>query len=199
MDISPADAPLEARFQLNKDDVKASQALAKQGTNALTLQRLVRALLALFALVFVASVVFHRMLASRAATPGESEIIGAGLDKIFALLIPIGLFMVIWGLLMLKSKNALSKNPMLREPTLITLEENALTRHCGAFFNRIEWHGIARVIASDAHLILMISPTEGFIVPRRAFDSGADWQRFIDFARQQWQRAQPIVPPIAIA
>ena len=144
---------------------------------------------------------FHRTMANRAATPtariGTNGVVN--LDNVFALLIPIGVFMVFWGLLMLNNRNARGKNPMFAEPTFLTLDENAMTRKCGAYFNRIEWHGIARVIHSDAHLILMTSPIEGFIVPRRAFNSDADWQRFVDFARGQWQRAQPIIPPIANA
>ena len=199
MNISPAAAPLEARFQLNEADLRAGQNLAKQGSKALTPQRLIRVLLAVFALVLVVSILFHRTLANRAATPRESAVVGANLDNIFALLIPAGFFMIVWALLLIQGRSARAKNPMFVEPTLMTLEENALTRQCGAFFNRIEWHGIARVIASETHLITMTSPTEGFIVPCRAFANEADWRRYVDFARQQWRNAQALTPPIAAA
>ncbi len=198
MDISTSGAPLEARFQLDAADYKAFQALAKAGKPFIGKRQLASALAALFVLIFVASLLFHRMLASQpAASPGNTTI-GPTLDTIFLLFIPLGAFLMFSGwLLRLYSNKVSLRNIMFTEPTLVTLDESALTRQCGAFFSRAQWRGITRVIASDAHLILMISPNEGFIVPRRAFDDDASWQRFADFAQQQWQRAQPAAPPIA--
>lgn len=129
MDNSPA-APLEARFQLNESDIKASEKLALQGTKTLTLQRVVRAIVAFAALVFVASVVFNRTMANRAATPREAAIWNEGLSRNFVVFMLVVLFLVIWKLIMLKKRSALYKNPMLREPTSMTFDQNALTRQC---------------------------------------------------------------------
>ena len=198
MDNSPAAAPLEARFQLNTDDFKAFRDLIQKASGALAVRRIVQVLLAVFAIVLVISIVFHWRLASSASAP-IARIGADGLDKVFAVFIPIGLFMVVWALVMIRNYNVQLKNPMFKESTLITLEAGIITQKCGTSVNRIEWHDIRRVIASDTHLILTTLPNAGFIVPRRAFTSEADWQIFVSFAREQWQKTQPATPPIANA
>ena len=197
MEISPAAAPLEALFQLGEADYKAFRVLASTGKGTNSTRRIVLSLLALFALILVASFVFHRALASRAIAPRADTSGTPNLTTVMLLLASVIFYLVVWGVLVINNKKSRAANPNFAEPTLLALDESALTRRCGAFFIRVEWNGIARVIASETHLILMTSPIEGFIAPRRAFDREADWQRFVDFARQQWQRAQPAVPPIA--
>lgn len=195
MTISPTAGPLEARFQLTPADAEAFDAAAKGRSSANAVQRLIRALLALFALLIVATFVFSNMVA-RNLPHAASE--PSFLSMIWPLA-AIMLFLVFYFVVLQQRKNARAKLPAFTEQTTIAFDEIGVSQNVGAFSNRIEWRGFHKVIATANLLCLLTSANDGTIVPRRAFTSDDDWQRFVNFARESWQKTQPVVPPIANA
>ena len=190
-------APLEARYQLNADDNKAFQTLAKKGVSNAP-QKLIRSMLALFALLLVASVTFRASLnrnSPRPARPSNSN----PLTTLIPLALPIIVFTGFYFVILQSNKKAALKRAAFVEPTAMRLAESAVTHVCGPYTNITQWRGIARVISDEKHIIFMVEPERGYIVPRRAFEDDESWQRFIRFASENWQKTQPTVPPIANA
>lgn len=114
-----------------------------------------------------------------------------------ALLLPFVIFTVFYLVILNSNKKAQRARPAFQNPSTIALDARAMTQNYGAFTNIVEWRGFTQVIASEEHLGLFTSATDGYVVPRRAFESDEQWQRFVTFARQQWEKTRPVVPPIA--
>lgn len=199
METSPFPAPLEARFQLNPNDAKAFEALAKSGAGANASQRLFRSMLALFVLMAVASVVFKASLGPANPPRVVQANSGSVWLSLVSLLAPVALFAVFFFFILKANKKEQAARPAFQEPSTVSLNATGMAHHCGAFTNGIEWRGFTRVAVSNDHLALFTSATEGYVVPRRAFDAPDDWQRFVGFARQNWEQTRPPVPPIANA
>lgn len=55
-------------------------------------------------------------------------------------------------------------------------------------FNRSEykWSAVQKVVGSRKHLFIYVSAGSAHIVPRRAFDSDAEWEQFHEKLRQLW-------------
>ena len=192
--------PLEARFQLTADDSKAFQTLGKAaGGNAA--QRLLRSMLALFVLLLVASLVFSSEL-NRRPTRAASAPTGSSWMSVLGLLIPVVIFAVFWFFITQASKKEAAKSVGFVEPTTMRLDAGGTTHVCGAYTNITQWRGIERIASNETHIAFFHDANQGYLVPRRAFESDQSWQRFVDFARERWEASRPIAspaPPIAAA
>lgn len=193
MDISPVAAPLEARFQMNYRDLREKLKLAAMHSET-RLNNTVHPL-ALAALIFApAYALWAPILSPVLRAPGAWRWPGVLNMLVPQLIFALSLFYMAGMLFKLRQKQR-----DFFESNSITLDTNGATRHTEDSANSVKWRGIRRVVATDEYLGLFVGAGEGFIVPRRAFNSDDDWQRFVNFARQQWQHTQPDVPPIANA
>ena len=190
-------APLEAHFQLDRDDAKAFELLAKGETGASGggAQRLIRSLLVLVVMLVVASFVFRSRVAPAPARIAPAPP-GMTLASALSLLVPLVIFGAFWFFIIQSNKNQVANRSAFAEPSLVRLDDTGLTNVCGAFSNIIEWRGFTSVVASGEHLALYTGPNQGYIVPRRAFDSDAAWQGFVDFARRSWEGTNPFSRPV---
>jgi hypothetical protein len=70
-------------------------------------------------------------------------------------------------------------------------------------FSRTEnyWRGIRKIVRSKRYLLIYNTALSAYIIPRRAFASAEDWDRFYEFARHQFEMsrnpASAIPPQIA--
>ena len=115
------------------------------------------------------------------------------------LALPLGVFGAFWIFIIISQRKARLTNPAFNEPSTIALDRQAMSQSAGTLSTRVEWRGMEKVTATNDHLCFFVSDNNGFVVPRRAFDNDDDWHSYVDFARQQWQNAQPVKPPIANA
>lgn len=161
-------------------------------------------MLALFVLTLIVSIIFNRALPTNAPGAATGSFGGPtstnGLLLLGPVLILVGLiFMGFYWWALTVNKRANARRPSFIHTSTMRLDETGMMNHCDAFIFNVEWRGFTLVAASDGHLGLFTSATEGYMVPRRAFDSDDDWQRFVNFAREHWQQTQPAIPPIANA
>ena len=193
MNTPPTAAPLEARFQLNYQDLRAKIKLA-------TLHRDTRPTNAINPLVFMVFIFLPGyILWAPLLVPSLRASGVAHWPGVLHLIVPQLVFaatLLYMALFMFKLRHVQRK---FSEPNRVTLDEYSATRHTTNSANVVQWPGIRRVVTTDDYLGFFTGAGECFIVPRRAFESNEDWQRFVTFAREQWQRAQPTIAPIANA
>lgn len=67
----------------------------------------------------------------------------------------------------------------------LAFSEEGLQSSVADLEGKASWAAIKRVYSSKAHLILFISKLEGFVIPRRAFQSGEAFDRFVSYARER--------------
>ena len=197
MDISPAAAPLEARFQLNTEDDRAFNTLTRNSGVSNT-RKLFRLMVVLFPALIIAFFVFRANLDNGTAA-SDPLISRATLMSVLSLVLPVGLFGGFWILLAVVHKKEQAENIGLVESTLFRLDPNGATNVCGPYTNITQWRGFILVIATETHIAFQFNNSGGHIVPRRAFESDESWQRFVKFASDQWHKTQPETPPIAAA
>ena len=201
--MPPLDAAaLEARYQLTDEDNKAFQTLAK-GVNsgvAPKLQLLMFGALILFALgtSFYGTVV-AKVKPRPAPNLAGSSWMGSPWASVLGMLIPIVVVGVFWLVIVRVGKAEQSKSTAFVEESIMRLDRVSATNICGPYTNITQWHGLVCVASSETHIAFLTNVNSGYIVPRRAFNDDQSWQRFVDFAREQWQQSQPTVPPIAAA
>jgi hypothetical protein len=60
----------------------------------------------------------------------------------------------------------------------VSIDENGLTEE--TVFNRSEfkWAGIQKLVRSDRHIFVYVSPNAAHVIPRRAFASPTEWDEF---------------------
>ena len=193
MDNLPANAPLEARFQLNDQDLREKMKLAAMHTE--TRHNNAVNPLALLTLIFApAYALWAPLLIPSLRAPSA-----APLTVILNVLVPQFIFAMVLFYLALVVFKARQKQRAFSEPNRVTLDTNGATQYITHRATSVQWRGIRRVVATNDTLGLLFGAGEGFIVPRRAFDSDDDWQRYVGFAQQHWQKTQSVLPPIANA
>lgn len=193
MNNSPNAESLEARCQLNYRDVAALRRIASthaETRSKNTINGLVF-LVMTFSPIYVlyAPIFFPEMRAPATSSwPGVLNI------AIPLLVFAFGLFYI--ALIMMRARK---DQQNFSKDICIALTETDVTSQTETSIQTVKWRGLLLVVATKDHLCLFTARNEGFVVPRRAFDSEGDWQRFADFALEHWQRTQPAVPPIANA
>ncbi len=199
MDITTGEKPLEARFQLTTADSRAFAAIAQGRTDTSKSGNLKRNLIMLLTVAVISGLMFKFLPNTAAPRPVNAANAPMTWQSVASLLAPMLLFLGFWGFLFYAQKKARAAAPAWNEPSVVSLDKNGVTQRAGAVTNNIEWRGIHRVLASSDHVGLFTSKDDGLVVPRRAFDADEDWHNYVNFAREHWQKAQPIVPPIANA
>ncbi len=193
-------APLVARFQFTKTDSRAFGAIAQGRTDTSERANRKSTILMSGVMLVGASLPFLLNPKRGELLSGITEIFqSSNVASILGLVLPLIVFGAFWTFLIVNQKRAQKAMPAWNEPSTITLDETSVTQQAGAFSNRIEWRGFQKVVATGDHLCLFTTDNDGFVVPRRAFDCDDAWQRYVNFARQHWQKTQPAIPPIANA
>ncbi|WP_243369131.1 YcxB family protein [Microvirga solisilvae] len=67
----------------------------------------------------------------------------------------------------------------------LSFSEEGLQSSVSDFEGKASWAAIKRVYPSKAHLILFISKLEGFVIPRRAFQSDEAFDTFVIYAKER--------------
>ncbi len=191
---------LTAHFQLEGSDVQAFQRYAS-GDKGKQLSPM-QTLLALFAGVVIMGFFFYLSLpkspATRPirATPSASS----PLFSVLSLFLPMLFFVGFWLFLISAGKKSNKKSPILQHPSTFTLSNEELRVEFDSTTVTNRWAGVSRVENTAIHLFLFTQPADGFIVPRRAFNSDDEFVRFCEFAHQKSEAAKPLAPetpPIA--
>lgn len=81
----------------------------------------------------------------------------------------------------------LRRNP---KPFRLSLSEPGVNVVNSDFQSLVSWSGIKRVVGSKERLFLFISSTMAFIVPRRVFETDAEFQGWVEFAKDRWSEAK---------
>jgi hypothetical protein len=79
----------------------------------------------------------------------------------------------------------------------VTLTEEALLSE--AKFIKVEnlWKGIRKIVRSKHYLLIYNTALSAYVIPRRAFASVEDWDRFYEFARHRFETShQPASPQV---
>lgn len=114
--------------------------------------------------------------------------------------LPGVMFPIFYFLAVSSTKKARQNAPILQHPSTVTLSDQDFRVEFGSTSTTTRWDGVPRVENTPTHLFLFIQPKDGFIVPRRAFDSDEEFARFCDLARRHQEAARPLAPqppPIA--
>lgn len=191
---------LTAHFQLEAADVGAFQRYTN-GDKGKQLSP-VQTLLALFVGMVIMGLFFYLTLSKSATTRPLRAAPSASspLFSVLSLFLPMLLFAGFWLFLITASKKANKKSPILQHPSTVTLSNEELRVEFASTAVTNRWAGVSRVENTPSHLFLFTQPADGFIVPRRAFNSDEEFEQFCGFARQKSEAAKPPapqMPPIA--
>ena len=189
---APLAAPHEARFELNYQDLREKAKLIAMHSDT-QINNVVHPL-ALAAFIFIpAYVLWAPLLFPAPRAPGPVN----WLRALGVILLPELIFAGLLFYVAFQVFKARRKQLAFSEQNRVVLDANGATLHTDGRALAVQWRALRRVVATTDYICLFLGAGEGFIVPRRAFNSDADWQRFVDFASQQWQRDRPTTPPIA--
>lgn len=113
------------------------------------------------------------------------------------LVLPFVLALVFYLALLVFNRRKMAKQPMFVAPITMRLNEEGIEGTGAVGRDTIFWKAVHKIIETPTHLFVLNSPQGGFIIPKRAFASEEEAARFIGFARENYQSAQPQVPPIS--
>ena len=114
-------------------------------------------------------------------------------------LIPAALFLLLTAILVAKANRAATKLKMFNAPSRTQLSAQGVENAYSVTRMFWGWADVVGMKVGPTHLLIYASANTFVIVPRRALQSDADYERFAEFAQAQWRNAQPAVPPIAVA
>ena len=101
--------------------------------------------------------------------------------------------------LIFKANRAASKLKLFDVPSQTQISAQGVSNSYSVTRMFWGWADVNNVKIGPTHLLIYASANTFVIVPRRAFQSDAEYEHFADFAQAQWSSAQPAVPPIAAA
>ena len=189
-------SPLVAQFQLQPSDLSAFSRFASgsTGKKATPLQTL----LVLFFAVLGATVIFyntlHNVRTVRAAPVPSS---GRPLLSVLGLVLPLVVFGAFWIFFIVANKKARANSRALQRECTVSLSEDDFRVEFGPTTIINRWPGVLRVGDTREHLFVFTQSSDGFVVPRRAFASDEEFERFFEFAHTRCEAAKPLVPPLA--
>ena len=184
---------MEARFQLNALDLSALRKIAALHRDT-RLNNAINPLVLLALLVSTAYALFAPIFDPTLRAPATTQWPG-----VLYFVAPFVVFDAALIYILVVISRARKEQRKFSEPNHVTLDRNGVTRHTENSAHTVQWRGIKRVAATDNHLCLLSGASAGFVVPRRAFESDDEWQRFINFARDHWEQTRPVPAPIAAA
>ena len=80
--------------------------------------------------------------------------------------------------------------PALKEAHTTEITPEYLRQQDATGETKTRWNGIHKVVETATHIVLWVSPSAAYVVPKRAFDSEENAALFAQNAVNYWQQAQ---------
>lgn len=101
----------------------------------------------------------------------------------------VGSFLMMFAMMFIILIASVGMDRRSRLERVVTLTDSALIEEIPFRRTEYQWQGMVRLRQTKSHLFIYNASTDAAIIPRRAFESDAQWEGFHEFCTEKIKRA----------